>query len=76
MQGVGVVGIQCKRLLAAKLGVEMPSGLHVAKAGLVERGDGCRPRTSTGRLRLSWRLPGARDGSSAHFNHGVQFSDL
>ena len=46
VQGVRVVGIHGKRLLAAKLGVEMPSCLHVAEAGLIERSDRCRPASS------------------------------
>jgi len=37
MKGVRVIGIHRKRLLAANLRVQMPSSLHLAKAGLVER---------------------------------------
>jgi hypothetical protein len=37
VQGVGVIGIRCKRLPAAELSLELSSGLHMGKAGLVER---------------------------------------
>ncbi|OIQ69088.1 hypothetical protein GALL_493130 [mine drainage metagenome] len=43
VQGVRVVGFHRKGLLAAKLGVEMPPRLQVAKAGPMERGSGGRP---------------------------------
>jgi hypothetical protein len=46
VQGVRVIGIQCKGLLAAKLSVEMPSRLHVAKADLIEPADGTCPGRS------------------------------
>ena len=38
MQGVGVIGVHGKRLLAAELSIEVASGVHMRKAGLVERG--------------------------------------
>jgi hypothetical protein len=38
MQGIGVIGIDRQRLLAANLRVEILSGRSVAKAGFVERG--------------------------------------
>jgi hypothetical protein len=46
VQGVRVVGIDGKRLLAAKLGIEMPSCLHLAEAGVVKRSDRSRPARS------------------------------
>jgi hypothetical protein len=39
MQGVCVIWIQGKNLLAAKLGVQMPSGAHVTETGFMERSD-------------------------------------
>jgi hypothetical protein len=37
MQGVGVIGIDRQRPLAAHLGVEVPFGPHMAKPGLIQR---------------------------------------
>jgi hypothetical protein len=52
MQRFEMVGIGCQRLAAAKLRLEMAAGLHVADAGLVERG---RTRNLIGCLRGSLR---------------------
>jgi hypothetical protein len=38
MQGIGVIGIDRQGLLAANLRVEIPAGLSMAQAGLMERG--------------------------------------
>jgi hypothetical protein len=38
VKDVGVIGIRRQRLLAADLSVEMPAGLHMAKARLIEFG--------------------------------------
>jgi len=37
MQDARVIGIYLKRLLAAELGVEVPSGVEMMKASLTER---------------------------------------
>jgi len=36
VQCVCVMGIRCMRLLAAELSIEVSSGMHMGKAGLVE----------------------------------------
>ena len=45
MEGVRVIGIHGKRTLTTKLGIEMPSGQHVAKGRLSERGGSAHART-------------------------------
>jgi hypothetical protein len=50
MQGVRVIGIQRKRLLAAKLGFGIAPGPHVAKTGLTERSYGSHP----GRIQVAF----------------------
>jgi hypothetical protein len=37
VQRIGVIGIGFKRLPATQLGIEMPPGAHMAKAGFMER---------------------------------------
>jgi hypothetical protein len=68
MQGVGVFRLYRKSLLAANLGVEMPTGAEMLKAGLIERGGRVRRRRAQGLSWSPWRLSCVRDGSSAHFN--------
>lgn len=44
VQRVRMIGIRCKRLLAAELGVEVSFGLHMSKAGFIKRGRGAYAR--------------------------------
>jgi hypothetical protein len=63
MQRIVMTGIRSQRLLAADLGVEVTSGLHMAKTGLIER---VRDRrTGTVRSRLGFAV-GCRAVAAVH----------